>query len=140
MKNKKVIAHILMSDRCSGAENVAITILENLDTIRFKGYYICKRGPIEDILKKRGINYILLDSITVKSLRRCINAIHADVLHCHDFKASVISSLAFNNIKIISHIHQNPTWIKSINIKTILYRICQRKINTVISVCSSLRT
>ena len=52
---------------------------------------------------------------------------------------SVLATMAFSGIPIISHLHNNPTWIKnSLDPRTVAYNIALRKINKVICVSSSV--
>ena len=50
--------HLLFSDRFGGAEKVAIDIIKNIN--KENAVYVSKKGPIEDILKKNKVDYILL--------------------------------------------------------------------------------
>jgi glycogen synthase len=46
-----------------------------------------------------------------------------DIIHAHDFRASIISALLPFNVPIISHIHQNPKWFYGFSPRALLYVI-----------------
>ena len=48
---KKKIMHLFTSNIYSGAENVAITIIDKFKD-KYSFIYVCKEGKIEEILKK----------------------------------------------------------------------------------------
>lgn len=115
------ILHILNTSSYSGAENVAITIIKELEKDKnYKAYYVCPRGNIEKKLVEEGIKYIPIKRLCKKELKRVIKEYRPDVIHAHDFRASVICSRLKSQV-IISHIHKNDPKMKSINMYSIIY-------------------
>lgn len=131
------ILHILNSNKYSGAENVVITIInqmkQNNDIV-----YVSPDGPIKEYLENNNINYEPVEKISIKEIKRVIKKYNPDIIHAHDFTASVISSIASKKIKVISHIHCNPTWIKKINLHSILYLISTIKYSKILLVSKSI--
>ena len=83
---KKKVLHLLFSNRYSGAENVACTIIENISN-KYDMYYCSPIGPIEEILKERNIKYIPLKKFNLKGLKRVVKEYDFDILfsgHSHN--------------------------------------------------------
>lgn len=133
---KKKVLHILASNIFSGAENVACTIINNLKE-EYDMYYCCPRGPIEENLKERNIKYIPIEKLSIKEIKKVINKYNPDIIHAHDNKATVISSLFNTKCKIISHIHGNNKIMNTINLKTMLFNYCSKKLDKIIWVSDS---
>ena len=131
------IIHILNTNRYSGAENVAITIInkmkKNNDII-----YVSPDGPIREYLDENNIKFESIKKINISELRRIIKKYNPDVIHAHDFTASIVSSLVCGKIKLISHIHNNVKWLKKINIYSLLYLISSIKYNKILLVSESI--
>ena len=140
MKNiyfrKKIVIHVLSSNKYSGAENVACTIIENLKDY-YDSYYCCPFGTIEDTLNEKNIKYVKLNKFSFLELKKVIDSIKPDIIHAHDNKASVICSFLKKNRKLISHIHGNNKIMNSINLKTLLFNLCSKKIDRIIWVSES---
>lgn len=117
---KKRILHILNSTTYSGAENVVFSIIQHLNGYEFA--YVSRKGEIQKKLEIYGITYYLVDKLTVKEIKRCILDFKPDIIHAHDFTASILSSFLNFKIPVISHLHNNPPWIKRYGIKSFLYR------------------
>lgn len=135
------ILHILNSSSFSGAENVAITIIKQLEKdSNYECYYVSPRGQIEEKLKKEEVKYIPIEKLCRKELKKIIKEYKPDIIHAHDFRASIISALTVpNGIKIISHIHNNPVWIKKINIYSFLYLICSIRFDKILLVSKAIQ-
>ena len=131
------VMHILNTGTYSGAENVAISIINHMkkDT---QCVYVSLKGSIEKILKENNINYYLVDKLTFFNVKKAIRDEQPDIIHAHDFTASIVSSVVANNIPIISHLHNNPPWIKKINLKTIIYGISCLKYKRILTVSDSI--
>ena len=131
------IIHILNSNSYSGAENVVITIINKMKS-KHDIIYVSPEGSIRQYLEKNDIRYEPIKKISVKEIKRIIRKYKPDIIHAHDFTASITSSICGKNVKIISHLHSNPTWIKSINLKSILYLISTIKYNKILLVSKSI--
>lgn len=133
---KKTILHLLASNRYSGAENVACTIISNLNS-KYNNYYCCPHGEIENTLKEKNINYVPIDSLKIKNIKKVLNEIHPDIIHAHDNKATVYASFFYKKCKIISHIHGNNKIMNSKSIKTILFHMISKRVSHFIWVSDS---
>ena len=131
------ILHVLMTDKFSGAEKVAIDLIKNAKSNEYEFCYFSKKGSIEEILIENSITYELCEKISIKEIKKVIRKYKPDIIHCHDFTATILTCCCGENIPIISHIHQNPTWIQKKGFKSILYKFFQKKIDLVISVSPS---
>lgn len=127
-KMSKVV-HLLDSSSYSGAEKIAIELIENDSNNEV--WYVSKEGPIREVLESRNIKFFLYKNFN--ELRRFFKDKSFDIVHCHDYKASIKGSILKAKIKI-SHIHNNSITSTRINIKTLLYLIASIKFNKIIYV------
>lgn len=134
---KKIVIHLLSSEMYSGAENVACTIID-IQKKNYDNYYCSPEGDIREILNEKKINYIALKKLSYMEVRRVIKKFKPDIIHAHDYKASILASLFSKNVKIISHIHKNDPKMKRLSIKSILYAISLNRITSVIGVSNSV--
>ena len=116
------ILHLLNTNKFSGAENVAISIIKLLDN-DVDSTYVSREGEIRNNLNNSGIKFYPVKKLSVSNIKKAIKDIKPDIIHAHDFTASVITAFSTKNIPIISHLHNNPPWIKSINAKTLIYSL-----------------
>lgn len=135
---KKKIMHLFLSNIYSGAENVAITIIEQLKD-KYDFTYVCRSGPIINILKEKNINYIILNKMSVWEIKNVIKNNKPDLVHAHGFTTSV--RYAFTNCRVpyISHLHNNKPWLKSMNIKSYLYLLAAKKAKKILTVSESIK-
>ncbi len=131
MKKKRVL-HLLVSNRYSGAENVVCSIIENDRNNEM--IYCSLDGPIRDILNKKKIIFAPLSRISIWKVRKIIKDYQIDVIHAHDFQASVLAALSGFKGKIISHIHCNPSFIKTWNFYSFFYSMVSKKFSSIIFV------
>ena len=117
---KKKIIFPINSKIYSGLESVAITIIENLK-YKFDFVYVTQDGPIVDVLKERNIDYYIIKKMSVSEIRKCVKELQPDIIHAHDYTASCICSLAKIKLPIISHLHNNSPWIKTLHPYSFLY-------------------
>lgn len=132
------VMHVLMTDKFSGAEKVAIEIIKKLENTDMEFYYVAAQGSIEEVLRSEKIKYRLFDKVSITSLKRAISEIRPDIIHCHDFTASLLSSVVARNIPLISHLHHNASWMKKVNIKTMLYLLSLHRYKCVLSVSQAI--
>ena len=111
---KKKVLHVLSSNKYSGAENVA-TYIVKLTNDNYESVYTSPKGSIKESLKLRGIKYIQMNDFSVSEIKKVIHDYKPDIIHAHDFTATIKCILVNSKLPIVSHIHQNPTWIKKIN-------------------------
>lgn len=135
----KTVVHILTTGSFSGAENVVITILNQLKKDQnYRGIYVSLDGEIKDYLEEYGLEYYFLDKVSIKNLKKMISDLKPDILHCHDFTTSILTALTCTKLPIVSHLHNNPLWIKSKNIKSLAYRACLNKFEYVLGVSGAI--
>ena len=133
----KRVLHLLGSNKFSGAENVACTIIENMSN-KYDMAYCSPSGTIEETLKERKIKYYPVKELSYEEIKNVIDEYKPDIIHAHDFKATFIATRFYKKIRIISHIHKNDPKMKKISIKSLLYLYTLSKINKVIGVSESI--
>ncbi len=125
---KKRVLHLLKSGIYSGAENVVIEIIRKLSN-QYNFLYVASDGPIREILKKEHISYVLLQHYNPLTIRMVIDRFQPDVIHAHDFTASVYAALvARKNVPVISQLHYDPPWTYQKNAKTMIYSAISKRI------------
>ena len=135
--NKKTkVLHVLASNKYSGAENVACTIISNKPD-DFEMTYCSPNGPISETLKEKNIKYLPIKKLSYKEVKKIVKSYKPDIIHAHDNKATVIASLFSKRIKIISHIHGNNKIMNKLNLKTILFNLASKRITKFIWVSKS---
>lgn len=137
MREKKRILHILNSNSYSGAENVVITIIENMkDT--YDCAYFSPTGSISKVLAEKDIPYIAVEKLSVRTIQKAIADFRPNLIHAHDFRAGMLSCLTGTHIPIINHLHNNSPWLKSFSTWTIAYAFCCRKFDRILTVSASI--
>lgn len=121
---KKVVLHLLSSNRFSGAENVAMQIISGFKKdYDIDMYYCSPDGPIREYLNNQSVKYIGIGSMKIAKIKEVINDINPTIIHAHDMRASLYASLAAPHITLISHIHNNSYGSRGISLKSIAYII-----------------
>ena len=123
MKN---VFHILNTGNFSGAEHVVLTIIQLENDVEH--VYVSPDGPISEVLSKHNIKHLKISKLSYLNLKKIIKFEKPDVVHAHDFKASILASLLSRVIHkqkgiIVSHLHKNDPQVKKISLKSILYAI-----------------
>jgi len=136
MKKIKIL-HILNTGSYSGAENVVISIIEHSNKYA-NSVYAGREGSIKEILETKGIDYYKLDHLDIKNIRKAIRKIHPDIIHAHDFTAGIITSFSTVSIPIISHLHNNSPWLKTLCLKSFIYGISCIKYKKILTVSDSI--
>lgn len=139
MNKKMRILHILATDRYSGAENVGCQIINLCKNEDIEFYYCSPRGPIENTLKEKQINYYPIESLTKKNIANVIKELKPDIIHTHDRRATLRACLCFNNIPIISHLHGKFEDMKKISINNIIYSLTAIRAKKIICVSNSIK-
>ncbi|HAQ2381820.1 TPA: glycosyltransferase, partial [Enterococcus faecium] len=131
--------HLLQSNRFSGAENIVCQIMSLFqNNEKFEMIYVSPDGPIANILNIRGLSYLPLKKFSRKEIDRAVHELNPDIIHAHDFNASVRASRYKKQI-ILSHLHNNPLWLPKLDIRTIIYSLCSSRFNSVIGVSNSVK-
>ncbi|MCI6468986.1 MAG: glycosyltransferase [Lachnospiraceae bacterium] len=134
----KKILHILSSNSFSGAENVVCQIISMFsNSTEYKMIYCCPEGVIEETLRGKKFEYILIPKMSVKEVKKAIKIIKPDIIHAHDMRASLISALACGKRKLISHIHNNSEKSQKLTIRSISYLYAALKADKIIWVSNS---
>lgn len=133
MSKRFKVLHVLKSSVYSGAENVVITIMKHLGE-QFEFAYLAVKGEIEAVLKREQLSYYLLEKYTRKAIGKVIREFEPDVVHAHDFTATVFCSSLKKDFYLISHLHYDPPWVQHWNLKTVLYAGYARKIDKLVLV------
>lgn len=134
---KITVAHFLKQGGYSGAENVVIQIIEGTSEL-CDSIYVSPGGLISNILSAKGINYYELNNISIGCIKKALRSIQPDIIHAHDYSMSLLLGLSSKSIPIISHLHNNPPWIKYLNIKSIAYYLASRKYMRIFCVSDSI--
>lgn len=135
---KKVIVHVVNSKSFSGLENVVCQIIGNLKD-KYDFYYVTQDGDIVNVLKEKGINYYIIDKMSISEIRRMIKKLKPSAVHAHDFRASVICTLATKKIPVISHLHNNSPWLRSYCINSFLYLYAGLRSKKILLVSNSIK-
>lgn len=135
----KVIIHVLALNSFSGAENVAITLIRGLQ--RRGGYrfiYASPDGPIRQVVEANGIEFAPLKRLSFPELRRLFKAYQPDIIHAHDYTAGVLCAAAAGCAPVVSHLHNNPPWLKHMNPRTLAYGLSCLRHRTILGVSQAV--
>lgn len=133
------IMHLLSMNSLSGAEKVAINIIDHLESKEYHFVYVSPDGPIRNVLENEKIEFIPIKKMSISEVHRTIKNIRPDIIHAHDNRASVVAALSCMNIPIISHLHSSPFWISKICVKTILYGLTTIRYKTILTVSNNIK-
>lgn len=133
----KTILHILNTGEYSGAENVVITIIKNY-SCQCRGIYMSRKGSIATILSNEKIEYYGVDELSITNIRHIVKLMHPDIIHAHDYTASILASIAVKKIPIISHLHNNVPWMKRRSFRSLLYRLVLPRLKKTLTVSDAV--
>lgn len=119
MKKIKVM-HVLCMSTYSGAENVAITLINSLKE-QVDSVYVSPNGPIRNVVQQNKIRHYAIDRVSISHIKKAIKVIEPDIIHAHDFTAGVVCAIASGSIPVINHLHNNSPWIKKFTLKSVIY-------------------
>lgn len=136
MKMKKIL-HLLTSNKFAGAEKMACNII-NVSNNSYNVVYCSLDGPIKEQVEERGIKFLGLEKVSKKSVQKVIDDYKPDIIHSHDYTASVLVALCKFRGEIISHIHHTPPFAKKISPKSIAYLISTTRYEYIVSVSKSI--
>lgn len=136
MKKIKVM-HVLNTGKYSGAENVAITIINTTKT-EVNSIYVSLDGAIEEYLADNHIRYFPIHKLGFFEIRKVINLFRPDIIHAHDYTAGIICAIGAGRIPIINHIHNNSPWIKHYNFGSFIYAISCLRYKKILAVSGSV--
>lgn len=125
------VLHVLKSDQYAGAENAAITICSNLKDA-YETAYASKDGKIGWHVRKAGIPFYPMQRFSFGEIQKVLEEFRPDVIHAHDFSASVFCAVLKRDCYLISHLHNNPLWIRAWNIRALAYFLAIRRIDRIL--------
>ena len=128
--------HVLVSNSFSGAESVAISIINSMKE-EVESAYVSPYGEIKNYLDNNKIFYIPIKKKSLGEIKKAIKEFKPDLIHAHDFTAGVICSLA-TNLPIINHLHNNSPWIRKYNFRSYLYLLCSYRFRRILTVSDSV--
>lgn len=134
---KPKILHVLKSSIYSGAENVVITIMKKLET-EYEFLYLATDGTIREKLEQEGISFRLLSVLNISGINKVVRDYQPDIVHAHDFSATVLCAAVPGRFRLISHLHYDPPWVQRWNLKTIAYVLCKPRIQRVLTVSNNI--
>lgn len=135
---KKKVFFIVNTNVYSGAEAVNINIINNLKK-DYDFYWVSSKGIINEYLSLYNINYIEIEKVNRKEIKRIIKEYNPDILHATDYRASVICSISTKKIPTISHLHNNSPWLKKIHPYSISYLYAALKSKYILTVSDSIK-
>lgn len=141
MEDKKKVFHFLNTGNYSGAENVVVNIATLLGD--YHHIYVSPDGPINEILIENNIDHISISKLSFISYLHIVNKYKPDIIHAHDFKASIIAGILANSVKryggkIISQLHKNDVRMTHISIVSILFCLLLNQFSKIIVVSQSV--
>ncbi len=131
------VMHVLCMTTYSGAENVAITLINSLKG-KVHSVYVSPDGPIRDVVIQNGMEHYPIEKANIQSIKRAIADIKPDVIHAHDFTAGTVCALAAGNVPIINHLHNNSPWIRKVGMKSVLYGMSCFRIKKILTVSDAV--
>ena len=136
----KKILHILATNKYSGAENVACQIIDAFrNNQEFEMVYCSPKGEIENVLKEKNIKYIAIEKLDSVNVKKVVEEYKPDIIHAHDFRAGLIAAGIKKNTKVISHLHNNPPFIKKWGPKSIAYNLVKNKFDEILVVSKAVQ-
>lgn len=130
------VLHLLKSNKYSGAENVVLTIMDICSDMEM--IYVSPEGPIHEIVEKRGHLFYPLEEVSIKAVKKTIKIFKPDIIHAHDCSMTSIAVWAAGEIPVVSHLHNNPPWLKTICPKSLVLAMSLPKVRQIISVSSAV--
>ena len=136
----KTVLHLLNTSTYSGAENVAITIVRSMKKLYpdYRLVYVSPDGPIRERLNSEGVEFEPIEKISRKEVRRVIKKYRPALIHAHDFTASIVSAYSTLRVPVISHIHNNVPWLKSLSPRSIVYGLSTVRYKKMLGVSPSV--
>lgn len=132
------VLHILNTGSYSGAENVVITIINEMKKKNIESVYLSLEGSIKEVLDNSKIEYYPVVKLSIYNISKAIKKIKPDVIHTHDFTASILVAFCFPKAGIICHLHNNSPWILKKCIYSYVFLISTLNYKTILTVSDSI--
>lgn len=137
----KTIVHILNTGSYSGAENVVITLIKQMKK-RFPNQYhfiyMSLQGTIAERLANEKIEHYPVKALSLKSIRKMVAKYQPDIIHAHDYTASMLSAAAHGKAAVICHLHNNRFWIRKFGIQSISFLLTTHWYKKILLVSDSI--
>ena len=133
------ILHVLNSSSYSGAENVVCQIIEmfkNDENIEMA--YCSRDGQIRNVLQNKNIKFYPISGLNKNELKKVVADFKPDIIHAHDFRASIACSRFSKKTDVISHLHNNSPWLKKFCLKSIVYGLSCKRYKKILTVSDSV--
>ena len=135
----KKVMFIMPNKGYSGAENVVIQIIKGISD-KYDCYYVSENGIINEYLNKNNIKHIKTEkNLNRNELKKIIKSVKPDIIVATDYRASVILASISLKMNLVSHLHNNPTWIKKINLMSICYWLASFRFKKIFIVSDSIK-
>ena len=139
IKDMKKIMFLMPNKTYSGAEKVSIDIIKYLKD-KYDFFYVSESGEINEYLEENNIRHVVTSkNLNLSEIKRIIDIEKPDIIHCSDYRASTKMALINTNIPIISHLHNNPLWLKKICINSIAYFVVSKRFKKILTVSDSIK-
>lgn len=136
-KKQKKVLHLLASNRFSGAENVVCQIMDLFKENDIEMIYCSPNGSVAEVLHEKNVQYLPLKKLSYSELKKAVKEYNPDIIHAHDYKASLLAIMFRKKRKIVSHIHVNNKKMNSINLFSIIYLLCSKFYSKIVWVSDS---
>lgn len=136
-RKKASIIFLVNSGGFSGAETVNLKIIRNLQK-KYSFFYASAAGSVSEYLEENKIKHIVIDKISVKTIRQIEYDYHPDIFHATDYKVSVVCALAHLKTPFISHLHSSSLWLDKIHPYTFAYLYAGLKAAKILTVSESI--
>jgi glycosyltransferase involved in cell wall biosynthesis len=127
------VLHVLWSGHVSGAEKIVVNVSKEIRRkFGIVSSVVCleddnKEPSLEKVLRKSGIETFTSRRVPrdfIKTVKSSIRRFQPDIIHSHDYKASIATLLAMGffkkrNLKHVTHIHATYPFMEKINLKSI---------------------
>ncbi len=131
------VLHLLSSSELSGAERVAINICTGLrDSVEF--VYASPKGSIADELKLNQISFHGLERMSTGEIAAACRQDRPDIIHAHDYRASVLAAMLRHRPPVISHLHNNAPANMRFGFKALIYAASVPGFSQIIGVSESV--
>lgn len=139
MEEPKKVLHFLKTGGYSGAENVAITIIEQMKKkYGYEGIYVSVSGAIDEILQEKNISHEIIEANSRSCYQQVIDKYQPDIIQAHDFGTSSIIAKCKSNALKISHLHNNPLWLGHVHPNAIVYAWAVQRFDYILAVSGSV--
>lgn len=135
---KKTILHIVNSNVFSGLEKVSIGIIKGLEN-DYNSYYVTRDGSIVERLKQENVKRIKIDRMSIREIRRVCKEYKPDIIHAHDYTATIVTAFSFVGVPIVSHLHNNSPWIKKVNKYSLALLFASLRVKKILTVSEAIK-